>query len=56
MEGKAFFFEKKKQKTGAAVPGPDPGTHAVIAQRALVVALCLSEQFYYQARLMVILL
>jgi len=26
---KAFFFEKKKQKTGKAVPGLVPGIHAV---------------------------
>jgi hypothetical protein len=31
VERKAFFFEKKKQKTGEAVPGRDPGIHAVVA-------------------------
>jgi len=29
---KAFFFEKKKQKTGAAVLGLDPGIHAPAAR------------------------
>jgi hypothetical protein len=35
-EGKAFFFEKKKQKTDAVVRGLDPRIHASAAMTIFV--------------------